>query len=59
MFFSDIEGHPVDRPVQLALEELSFFSTQITILGTYPASPYRKEAAELAASGQVPLKRQD
>jgi prephenate dehydratase len=56
MFFADIEGHPVDRPVQLALEELSFFSTKITILGTYPASPYRKEAAELAASGQVPLK---
>jgi prephenate dehydratase len=57
MFFADIEGHPVDRPVQLALEELSFFSTQTKILGTYPASPYRKEAAELAASGQVPLKR--
>jgi prephenate dehydratase len=57
MFFADIEGHPVDRPVQLALEELSFFSTQTKIFGTYPASPFRKEAAELAASGQVPLKR--
>lgn len=57
MFYADIEGHPVDRPVQLALEELSFFSTQMKILGTYPASPFRKEAAELAASGQVPLKR--
>jgi prephenate dehydratase len=56
MFFADIEGHPVDRPVQLALEELSFFSTEIKLLGTYPASAYRKEAAELAASGQVPLK---
>jgi prephenate dehydratase len=57
MFFADIEGHPVDRSVQLALEELSFFSTQMKILGTYPASPFRREAAELAASGQVPLKR--
>jgi prephenate dehydratase len=57
MFFADIEGHPVDRPVQLALEELSFFSTQTKIFGTYAASPFRKEAAELAASGQVPLKR--
>jgi prephenate dehydratase len=57
MFFADIEGHPVDRPVQLALEELSFFSTEMKILGTYPASPFRKEAAELAANGQVPLKR--
>lgn len=56
-FFADIEGHPVDRPVQLALEELSFFSTQTQILGTYPASPYRKEAAELAANGLVPIKR--
>lgn len=57
MFFSDIEGHPVERPVQLALEELSFFSNEMTILGTYPASPYRREAAELAASGQVPRKQ--
>ena len=57
MFFADIDGHPVNRSVQLALEELSFFSTQTKILGTYPASPFRKEAAELAASGQVPLKR--
>lgn len=56
-FFADIEGHPVDRPVQLALEELSFFSTQTQILGTYPASPYRKEAAELAANGLVPIRR--
>ena len=57
MFIADIEGHPVDRPVQLALEELSFFSTQTKIFGTYPASPFRKEARELAASGLVPIKR--
>ncbi len=44
MFFADIEGHPVDRPVQLALEELSFFSTEVRLLGTYPASPFRAEA---------------
>jgi prephenate dehydratase len=50
MFFADVEGHPVDRPVRLALEELSFFSTEKKILGTYPASPYRKEAAELGRS---------
>ena len=52
MFFADIEGHPVERPVQLALEELSFFSTEIKLLGTYPASPYRKEAAGLARPGR-------
>ena len=53
MFFADIDGHPVERSVQLALEELSFFSTEIKLLGTYPASPYRKEAAELARPGRA------
>ncbi len=49
MFFADIEGHPADRAVRLALEELSFFSAEHRILGTYPASAYRREAAERAA----------
>jgi prephenate dehydratase len=53
MFFADIEGHPVDRPVQLALEELSFFSTELKVLGTYPASPYRKEIADLTKPSVV------
>jgi prephenate dehydratase len=45
MFYSDIEGHPRDRGVQLALEELSFFSTKVRILGSYPASPLRRAMA--------------
>jgi prephenate dehydratase len=49
MFFADIEGHPVDRPVQLALEELSFFSTEVRLLGTYAASPFRAETARANA----------
>ena len=44
MFYADIEGHPADRPVQLALEELSFFAAELKVLGTYRASPYRVEA---------------
>jgi prephenate dehydratase len=56
MFFADIEGHMKERPVQLAMQELSFFSTEVMVLGTYPASAYRKEAAELAASGQIPVR---
>ncbi len=48
MFYADIEGHPADRSVRLALEELSFFSTELRILGTYPASPYRAEIKKLA-----------
>ena len=40
-FYADVEGHPDERPLALALEELAFFSVHIRILGTYPASPFR------------------
>jgi prephenate dehydratase len=50
MFYADIEGHPSDRPVRLALEELAFFSSEMRILGTYPASAYRAEIARKAAA---------
>ncbi|MCL4187831.1 MAG: prephenate dehydratase [Rhodobacteraceae bacterium] len=40
-FFADIEGHPDDAAVRLALEELRYFSTSLTILGVYPADPRR------------------
>ena len=43
MFYADIEGHPDERPVQLAMEELDFFSTEVRVLGSYPASPFRLE----------------
>ncbi len=36
-FYAEIEGHPNDRPVQLALEELGFFSSSLKILGVFPA----------------------
>ncbi len=42
-FYADIEGHPADRLVALALEELEFFSTEVRILGVYPADPFRWE----------------
>lgn len=41
MFYADIEGHPTERLVRLALEELSFFSSSVRILGTYKSHPYR------------------
>lgn len=41
-FFADIEGHPEERPLQLALDELKFFTSSLKILGTYPAHPYRQ-----------------
>ncbi len=40
-FYADVEGHPADRSLKLALEELAFFSTEVRILGTYPASEFR------------------
>ena len=43
MFYADIEGHPDERPVQLAMEELGFFTDEVTVLGSYPASPFRAD----------------
>ncbi|WP_127106638.1 prephenate dehydratase [Pararhodobacter zhoushanensis] len=40
-FYADIEGHPDDANVKLALDELSYFTTRLHILGTYPASDAR------------------
>ena len=40
-FYADVDGHPDDRNVRLALEELQFFSKELTILGTYPAHRFR------------------
>jgi prephenate dehydratase len=40
-FYAEIEGHPVERSVSLALEELEFFSSHLRIIGTYPADPFR------------------
>ena len=40
-FYADIEGHPSERRVKLALEELRFFSHEVKILGVYPAHPFR------------------
>ena len=41
-FYADIEGHPEDKNVRLALEELQFFTASLKILGVYPAHPFRK-----------------
>ena len=40
-FYADVEGHPDDANVRRALEELDYFSTDIKILGVYPAHPHR------------------
>ena len=46
MFYADVEGHPDDRGLTFALEELRFFSRELTILGVYPAHPFRASFKE-------------
>jgi len=43
-FYADVEGHPSDRALELALEELEFVTQPKTlkILGVYPAHRYRE-----------------
>jgi len=40
-FYADVEGHPEDRALVLAFEELAFFSKEMKILGVYPAHRFR------------------
>ncbi len=45
-FYADVEGHPDDRGLVFALEELSFFSKELRILGVYPAHAFRETFEE-------------
>jgi prephenate dehydratase len=40
-FLAEVDGHPESPSLRLALEELAFFSSEIKILGVYPAAPFR------------------
>ncbi len=40
-FYADIEGHPEDPNVALALEELRYFTSEMRMLGVYPADRER------------------
>lgn len=46
-FYADVEGHPDDRNLRLALEELEFFARDVRILGVYPASPFRTDPSQI------------
>jgi prephenate dehydratase len=43
-FYADIEGHPDDPNVALAMEELGYFTDHLHILGVYPADPASNRA---------------
>ncbi|MFE4627269.1 prephenate dehydratase [Streptomyces mirabilis] len=40
-FYVEIEGHPDEPRVALALQELRFFSSEVRTLGVYPSHPRR------------------
>ncbi|MBC9179461.1 prephenate dehydratase [Pseudoroseomonas ludipueritiae] len=42
-FLCDVDGDPSEPGLRRALEELAFFSREMRVLGTYPASPHRLE----------------
>jgi prephenate dehydratase len=44
-FHIDVEGHPESTEMKHALEELRFFSTEVKLVGTYPAHPFRRNGA--------------
>jgi prephenate dehydratase len=44
-FYAEVEGHPDEPALQRALDELSFFSTEVKHLGVFKAHPYRRQAA--------------
>ncbi len=41
-FYADVDGHPEDKGLAFALEELRFFSKEFRIIGVYPAHRYRE-----------------
>ena len=42
-FYAEVEGHPEQRGLSLALDELRFFSEELKMLGTFPAHPFRRK----------------
>jgi len=47
-FYAEVECHPDDPALQRALDELSFFSTEVRHMGVFAANPYRTRAASRA-----------
>lgn len=44
-FLAEVDGHPDDPGLKRALEELAFFTTDVKVLGVYPADPFRAEVS--------------
>jgi prephenate dehydratase len=55
MFYADVEGHPEDPSLARALDEMKYFCRAFTLLGVYPAHPFRdnfREEVEVPAAAQ-------
>jgi len=48
-FYADVDGHPDDKGLAFALEELKFFSREFRIVGVYPGHPFRATFSETRA----------
>ena len=42
-FYADIQGHPESPNVAAALKELEFQTARMSVMGVYPAHPYRED----------------
>ncbi len=42
-FYAEVEGHPEQRGLELAMDELRFFSEELKMLGTFAANPFRRK----------------
>ena len=47
-FYADVDGHPDEKGLAFALEELKFFSREFRIVGVYPGHPFRATFSEKA-----------
>jgi prephenate dehydratase len=47
-FYADVEAHPRERRLALALDELRFFSEEVKVLGVYPGHPFRRDPKNAA-----------
>src|ERR1044072_1982953 len=45
-FYAEVEAPPDQRGLQLAREELLFFSDELKMLGTFPTNPFRRKGWE-------------
>ena len=61
-FYADVDGHPEDKGLAFALEELKFFSREFRIVGVYPGASVpgdvQRDAGLRSASGR-PCERRD